>query len=52
MPKGYPKSRFEIVNQTQIQNIETSSVSNPTALYMQLYLVMKYIGLYIKMVAL
>ena len=35
--KGYPKSRFEIVNQTQVQSIETSSVSNPTAVYMQLY---------------
>ena len=37
MPKGYPKSRFEVVNQTHIQNIEATSVSNPTALYMQLY---------------
>ena len=35
--KGYPKSRFEIVNQTQIQSIETATVSNPTALYMQPY---------------
>ena len=35
--KGYPKSRFEIVNQTQIQSIETETVSNPVALYMQPY---------------
>ena len=35
--KGYPKSRFEIVNQTQVQTIETTTVSNPTALYMQPY---------------
>ena len=35
--KGYPKSRFEIVNQTQVQSIETASVSNPIALYMQPY---------------
>lgn len=35
--KGYPKSRFEIVNQTQIQSIETTAVSNPVALYMQPY---------------
>lgn len=35
--KGYPKSRFEIVNQSQVQSIETTSVSDPTALYMQLY---------------
>jgi hypothetical protein len=37
MVKGYPKSRFEILNQTSIQSIETTSVSNPTAIYMQLY---------------
>ena len=35
--KGYPKSRFEIVNRTQIQSIETATVSNLTALYMQPY---------------
>lgn len=35
--KGYPKSRFEIVNQSQIQTIETATVSNPTALYMAAY---------------
>lgn len=35
--KGYPKSRFEIVNQTQIQSIETATVSNPTGLYLQPY---------------
>lgn len=35
--KGYPKSRFEIVNQSQIQSIETTAVSNPIALYMQPY---------------
>lgn len=37
MAKGYPRSRFEISNQTQIQSIETATVSNPTALYMQPY---------------
>jgi hypothetical protein len=35
--KGYPKSRFEVVNQTHIQSIETTTVSNPTALYLQPY---------------
>ena len=35
--KGYPKSRFDVVNQTQIQSIETATVSNPTALYLQPY---------------
>lgn len=37
MAKGYPKSRFEVVNQTHIQSIETNSVSNTVALYMQPY---------------
>ena len=37
MIKGYPKSRFEIVNQSQTQNIETTTVSNPIALYIQPY---------------
>ena len=37
MPKGYPKSHFEIVNQTQIQSIDTTPVSTPTAVYMQPY---------------
>jgi hypothetical protein len=32
--KGYPKSRFEIVNQTQIQEISTTAVSRPTAIMM------------------
>lgn len=35
--KGYPKSRFEIVNQTHISTIETVSNNAPTALYMQPY---------------
>ena len=35
--KGYPKSQFEVVNQTQTQSIDVNTVSNPTALYMQLY---------------
>lgn len=37
MAKGYPKSRFEVINQTQIQSIETTASSNPIALYMQPY---------------
>lgn len=35
--KGYPKSRFEIVNQTQVQTTTANTVSNPIALYMQPY---------------
>ena len=35
--KGYPKSRFEILNQTQVQNIDTRSVDKNIALYMQPY---------------
>jgi hypothetical protein len=35
--KGYPRSQFEIVNTTQIQNIETNPVANNIALYMQPY---------------
>ena len=35
--KGYPKTRFEIVNQTQIQEIPTNSVGTPTALIMAPY---------------
>ena len=35
--KGYPKSRFDIMNQTQIQSIGTTTVSDPVALYMQFY---------------
>ena len=35
--KGYPKSRFEIVNQTQIQEITTESVARPTAVMMCAY---------------
>ena len=35
--KGYPKSRFEIVNQSLIQNIETTAVSAPIAIYLQPY---------------
>ena len=32
--KGYPKSRFDIINQTQIQEIDTATKENPVALYM------------------
>lgn len=35
--KGYPKSRFEIVNQTQISTVDTVSNNAPVALYMQPY---------------
>ena len=35
--KGYPRSQFEIINNTQIQNIETNPVANNIALYMQPY---------------
>ena len=35
--KGYPKSRFEIVNQLQTQTIDTTASGNNIALYMQLY---------------
>lgn len=36
--KGYPKSRFEIVNQTQVQQITTATTDNgPVALFMQPY---------------
>ena len=35
--KGYPKSRFEIVNQSQIQDIETVTSGPNVALYMQPY---------------
>ena len=37
MAKGYPKSRFEIVNQTQVQSIETVAAGNTIALYLQPY---------------
>lgn len=35
--KGYPKSKFDIVNQTQIQSIETNTAGNNVALYLQPY---------------
>lgn len=35
--KGYPKSRFDVINETQIQSIETSVTNTPTALFMHLY---------------
>ncbi len=35
--KGYPKSRFDIINQTQIQEIDTTTKENPVALYMMPY---------------
>lgn len=37
MPRGYPRSRFEIVDQTQVQEIITDTVSNPTAVIMATY---------------
>lgn len=37
MPKGYPKSRFDIIDQTQVQEITTNVVSNPTAVIMATY---------------
>lgn len=35
--KGYPKSRFEIANQTQIQSVTTTAAVSPIALYLQPY---------------
>ena len=35
--KGYPKSRFEIVNQTQVHQIDVAPTGNIIALYMQPY---------------
>ena len=35
--KGYPKTRFDIINNTQVQEITTEAKSNPIALYMQPY---------------
>ena len=35
--KGYPKSRFEVINQTQIQSINITGAASPTALYLQPY---------------
>lgn len=35
--KGYPRTRFDIVNQTQIQEITTEAVSSPTAVIMAAY---------------
>ena len=37
MPKGYPRSRFEIIDQTSVQEIATTAVSNPTAVIMATY---------------
>ena len=37
MIKGYPKSRFEVINQAQFQTIETTDAGTPTAIYMQPY---------------
>lgn len=37
MSKGYPRSRFEIIDQTQIQEIATTAVGMPTAVFMQPY---------------
>jgi len=35
--KGYPKSRFDIINQTQIQEITVDTINYPIALFMQPY---------------
>ena len=35
--KGYPKSKFEIVDQTQIQEIDSSLVSGPIIVVMATY---------------
>ena len=34
MPKGYPRSRFDIVDQTQVQEIVTAVTRNPVAVVM------------------
>ena len=34
MPKGYPRSRFEIVDQTQVREIATAVVAEPAAVVM------------------
>ena len=34
MPKGYPRSRFEIVDQTQVREIATAVAAEPTAVVM------------------
>lgn len=35
--KGYPRSRFEILDQTQVQEIQTETLPNPTAVIMATY---------------
>jgi hypothetical protein len=35
--KGYPKSKFEIINQSQITDIDTTAVTRPIPLVMQTY---------------
>lgn len=37
MPKGYPRSRFEIVDRTHIQEIQAEAVNNPTCVVMATY---------------
>lgn len=37
MGKGYPRSRFDLVDQTQVQEIRTSAAPNPTAVVMMAY---------------
>ena len=37
MPKGYPRSRFEIIDRTHIQEITTEVAPNPTAVIMATY---------------
>ena len=37
MPRGYPRSKFDIVDRTQVQSITTNAVANPTAVIMATY---------------
>ena len=37
MPKGYPRSRFDIVDQTQVQEISNATVSAPATVIMATY---------------
>ena len=37
MPKGYPRTRFDIVDQTHVQEIQSEVAPNPTAVIMATY---------------
>lgn len=37
MPRGYPRSRFDVIDRTQVQSISTTSTANPTAVIMATY---------------